>query len=337
MLTKTKKIVAIVIALLAVITFIVCYAPSHSYSSKLHNIVEVKDSDAQPSSFYTNLTVKEDGTYQISADWMNDVTPGFVTGLVVYSESGEAVFSITGGTLTADSTVMELDKGKYSFKFTTLGSKEAYMDYAREHFKEGEIGEIDADFFKPGTYEMDYSVSINESRESAKFISLICGAIVGLLIVALIIVASRKDTAVANKYDERQIAAQGIAYKYSFITMIVYYTVLALVSIMEPAIPVDNSLLTFLGVLIGGGVFITYVILKDAYFRLDENRTPLIVFFSIFSFLNIAVGIIHIVRKTVFENGMLTLTGTCNLTCGIFLLYMLVIIIIKGFMDKQED
>ncbi len=98
---KSKKIIAIVAALVAVISMFMLIAPRHNYSSKIHTIVETDGSGAEPSTFRTNLTVSKAGKYVISADWWQEETPWFVTGLIVTDEAGNRVFSVTGGMLNA--------------------------------------------------------------------------------------------------------------------------------------------------------------------------------------------------------------------------------------------
>ncbi len=334
---KSKKILVIVVALLAIITFLIVVAPTHDYSSKIHNVIEVKDSEAQPSVFQTNLTLKEDGKYQISADWWQDETPGFVTGLIVYDEAGTEVFSVTGGMLNADSSVMDLKKGKYAFKFTCLGSVEAYNEYARANFSDGEIADIPADFFKPGSYEMDYEVRIAEAMGNAYIIYLLCGVAVGLLLVALIIIASRKDEIGKKKYDERQIAAQGMAYKLAFYTMLVYYALLMILFGAGVSLPVDNALLVFFGIALSAAVFATYAIAKDAYFSLNENSRSMLIMFSLMAVANILLGVLRIVSGEFMEDGVVTFTSAGNLICGVMLAYILAVIVIKGITDKEED
>ena len=334
---KSRKILAIVAAMVAVVSLFMLIAPTHNFSSKIHTVVETTDQGAEPSTFQTNLTVNRSDKYVISANWWQEETPWFVTGLIVTDEKGNRVYTVTGGMLTSESKEMELEKGKYSFKFTALGTHEAYEKYVKENFPGEEVGDIDASYFKPGTYEMDYRVEILQSMGNAYAIGMVLGVTMGILIVALILVAARKENAAVHKYDERQIAVQGKAYKYGFFTMAVYYILLFTSMEAHIEIPCENSLLVFMGFGVGVVVFAAYSIMKDAYFRLDENKGMLIIMFTLLAILNLVAGIAKLVRGSAITEGRLTFIGASNLVCGILLVFLLAVIMIKRFKDKEEE
>ncbi|MCR4960295.1 MAG: hypothetical protein K6A74_02495 [Lachnospiraceae bacterium] len=335
---KTKNIIAIVAAMLIVVSFIFIILPGHGYSAKIHNVIEVSDNGAEPSVFRTYLTLKEEGKYQISAKWWQEETPGFITALSVSDENGNEVFEVTGGSLTADSTIMELEKGKYEFKFTALGSLEAYNEYAEANFDDPDRGTVPADFFVSGVYEMDYEVSIEEAGGNYYIIGLGCGIVFGILIIALIITAAGKDDdGVKRKYDERQIAAQGTAFKYAFYTMLIYFMVLMIVFGTGVSLPVDNAMLVFIGLITGAVVFGTNSILNDAYFALNENRRFIIISFSFIAGSNLIIGVVRLICGMFLEDGKLTFRSSGNLFCAVFMLLLLTVMVIKGIRDKREE
>ncbi|MBP5151425.1 MAG: hypothetical protein ILP13_00770 [Lachnospiraceae bacterium] len=338
MTNKGKKLLVIFAAFLVLVSVIMLIAPKHNYFSVINNVVEVKDGVADPGKFKTSLTVNTAGTYTFTANWWReDITPGFVTGLIVTDASGKVYYNVTGGKLYSDSIPMKLEKGRYTFSFVTLGSHEAYEKYVNEHFKDTDIGDIDKGFFHDGTWEMKYRVEINQYMKGAYAIGVGAGAVLGILIIALVVVLSRKENAPVKKYDERQVAAQGKAYKYGFITMSVCL-ILTVVSMgMKISIPAEPELLMILCILLGGAVTVTNLIWDDAYFRMDENRTMWIVFFSLLSVLNLGIGITRIVRQELFADGVLTFAGSVNLICGVFMVYLLAVILIKSIRDRNED
>ena len=334
---KSKRILAIIVALLAAVSCMFYFMPKHSYSSKIHNVVEVTDTGAEPSVFRTYLTIKEDGQYQIRANWWQEEMPGFITGLVVSDDGGKEIFSVTGGLLRADSNVMELKKGKYEFKFIILGSVEAYDQYVKENFDDSEMQPLPSDFFIPGVYEMDYAVMIEEAGGNYQLIGYGCGVVIGLLLSALVIVAISKGGEAKRKYDERQIAAQGKAFKLAFFTMIVYDMLLLLLLGAEIPVPADNAFLVFFGLLLSVAVFAIYSVLNDAYIALNESRRLIIGWFSVIALLNLVISAILITRGSFLLDGKLTLINSANLFCGAFIILFLAVLVIKGVRDKEED
>lgn len=338
MTNKGKKLLVILAAFLVLVSVMMLIAPKHNYFAVINNVVEVKDGVADPNKFKTSLTVNTAGNYTFTADWWKENDdPGFVTGLIITDEFGKVYYNVTGGNLLSDSVPMKLEKGKYTFSFETLGSHEAFEKYVGEHFKESDMGDIDRDFFHDGTWEMKYKVSINQYMKGAYAIGMAGGAVFGILLIALVVVLSRKENAPAKRYDERQVAAQGKAYKYGFITMSVCLVMLVLSLTMKISIPAETGLLIMLCFLCGGAVTVTNLIWDDAYFRMDENRPMWIVFFSLLSLLNLGIGISQIVRHEIVSEGMLTLRGSMNLICGVFMAYILAVILIKSIKDRNED
>ena len=162
-----------------------------------------------------------------------------------------------------------------------------------------------------------------------------CGAVVGLLIVALMVVATRKENAVAIKYDERQIAEQGKSFKYGFVAMIVYYGLVMIIGEAGINLPTTNEVLIFVGILVGVAFMFTNSILKDAYFRLDENKKGIIGFFVFLTLFNFLIGILNIVNDRAIVDGRITFIGTANLLCAIMLLYALSLIFVSAIRRSE--
>ncbi|MCR4778700.1 MAG: hypothetical protein K5858_07635 [Lachnospiraceae bacterium] len=337
MTIKAKKIVAIVFAIIAVVSVMMLFVPKGNYSLNVHADIEVNNGTVEKDCYKTIIKIKKTGKYVINADWWMDEAPGFITGLIVNDESGNSVFSVTGGMLKCDSSPLELKEGKYTVNLNILPSADAYLTYAKENFENGEIGEADKEMFKNGVWSMDYKININEYIPFAKALFLCFGVVVGLLIVALIVVSLRKENAPAVNYDERQIAEQGKSYKYGFFAMLIYYVLVLMVFAGGIKLPITNDILIFTGLLVGGAFMATNSILKDAYFRLDENKNGMILFFVLLTVLNLTIGVLNIINGRAMTNGQATLTGSANLFCGVFLLYVLGLILAKRIMDGKED
>ena len=334
---KGKTLLVLVALLLAAVSVMIAIAPKNNYSAKLNTVVDVSGAETQPGFTQTVLTVKKDGLYQFSADWWMDEAPGFVTGLIVYDEAGNSVFSVTGNMLSADSAIRNLKKGRYTFRFQPLTSAEAYRAYVTENFPGEEIGEVDESVFFDGTFNMCYLVEIKEYMKNAKLISTLFGVVVGCLLVAIVLVASKKETPAIGKYDERQIAAQGEAFKYGFYTMMVYMLILLICHASGVDIPLETGLQILVGILISAAVLATILIMKDAYFRLDENRIGWIMFFVAMALLNLVIGAVNIMNGNNIADGKLTTAGNANLFCGVVLAYLLIVILVKTVKDRKEE
>ena len=79
-------------------------------------------------------------------------------------------------------------------------------------------------------------------------------------------------------------------------------------------LPIDVPLQLLTGLLVSASVLATIMIFKDAYFRLDENRTAWILFLAGFAILNFVIGVINIVNHNVLKDGVLSFMGCTNLT-----------------------
>lgn len=168
-------------------------------------------------------------------------------------------------------------------------------------------------------------------------IGLIVGLIVGALLVIVFIFATRKGPNRHKlKYDERQIAAQGIAYKAGFFT---YFGLFAIFTFFEPfgiELPFEFGFMSFLCLVIGICVMATIAIAKDAYFSMNE-KVPLIkIIFALIGVMNIFIGVNNYRIGKVIENGKIGMGGI-NFVCGIMMIYILAIILLKDIMDKKED
>jgi hypothetical protein len=337
MTKKGKLLLGIVAAALVVVSILMIIELRHEYSSDVNAVITVQDGIADPNTLQTALTVSETGTYQVHADWWMDEMPGFLTGLIVSDESGNTVFSTTGAKLLEDSAPMELQSGKYLFRFELLPTLDSYRTYMTENFPGEEIGEIDENIFRNGTWEMRYEISIGECADGVNLVLLVGVIVLTMLIVAFAVVAFKKEDAPAKDYDERQIAAQGMGYRYGFFTMIAYYMVLMVCNTFEFDFHVETNILIFLGIILGAGVTVTTMIVKDAYFKLNENQKGWTIYFVLFALANLILGGLRILSGGAVVDGVLTFTGSANFLCGVLLTYLSIVILAKTVKDRKEE
>jgi hypothetical protein len=170
---------------------------------------------------------------------------------------------------------------------------------------------------------------------------MIAGMIVGCWLVVIITTVARREEPSARKYDERQLTYQGKAYKFAFLTMLIYMGLLIAVYtagdiVGTKLLPVDNATLILIGLLISVLVFAIYAVLKDAYFRMDENKNFLFGFFFVLAVFNLLIGFFRILNGDITENGVITFVSAGNLLAGFAMLIMIIVVIVKRILEKRD-
>ena len=338
---KARKVLALAIALVMAIAALFPLSQSRESGSHFEDEFDVVDSKVVPDykalpgggSFIPDKDVY--GFYRVVVS--SEPEEGVIIGCCVKDSAGNQVFCLTGSGYEAESSMLNFKAGEeYTEEFEVLTSKENYEKYVKEHFDDEEIGDIDESFFKDGHYKVNYSIEVKERVKHAREFSLIVGFIIGLLLVMIAFTVAKNDE-VQIEYDERQIAMQGKSYKYAFFAMLGYYGFWMLLEAFSISIPASKTLLIFLGVAVGIAVMLTNSILKDAYFKLNENRKCFVGFFIFIGILNIGIGVTHIVRGTFIDEGVVTASGSLNLLCGLLICYLLVLLLIKKIKDKRDE
>ena len=176
-----------------------------------------------------------------------------------------------------------------------------------------------------------------------KSTAYISGFLAGLAIVVLIVLIRvflkrRLGAGVCgNEYDERQKAIQGAGYKYAYTTMLITMT---LGGIIENLFGVEwASLFSFaiIGMWLSICVFVTYCVIKDAYFSLRSRRKPLLVISLAAGLINLGIGL----RNCIFdggliENGHLDLNFT-SLFTGVCCLYLGVMMVVRTIYERRME
>ena len=184
-----------------------------------------------------------------------------------------------------------------------------------------------------------------EAGQNRTGISLFLGVVTGLLFVRLFLVISKNADKSETKcdeeqehvlYDERQELVRGRAYTYGFYTFGIYNGILSILSMGDIPLPAEQGVLFFVGIVIAGAVTITYSILKDGYFALNENRKTLLFSFCIVTIINFVGGMNSLHVGTIIRNGKLSLGSMHFFCCGLFL-YIFILLVVKSLMDKRED
>ena len=333
---KIKLImIASVISLIA-FTVLIAVAPKHGYSINMNPLVEVKDSKASPE--YNTYNVQKiklnaNGTYILKADWSDNEMPGFITGLTLTDEAGKTLYSISGGLLSFDTEPIRLKAGNYTIRLEYLCNVDSYNAFQRENsLKEGSV---DESWFRDGTWHMSYRISVKEGSKATDAVMVCCGVVIAAMLIFTIITVATDDSSGKHKYDERQIAMQGKAYKLGFFT-----TIAVNMGLMTFSGYLGNfaeiGVYMLLSVFVGVCVTLTNLIMNDAYFRLGENKALFLVVVALFAAINLGLGIRNILTGSIFTNGVLSFAGTANFILGLMIVYIFIILLVKKVKDSRE-
>lgn len=169
-----------------------------------------------------------------------------------------------------------------------------------------------------------------------RFIGIVLGILIGLAICYIAFKRMNVNGKLKTEYDERQEVIRNRGYKYGFWTMGAYLAVMMIADVMGISIPVQNTVLYFLGFFLGAGVLMVYSIWNGAYFGLNNRRQEWIVFIIFFALFNFAIGAANFIKGEMINNGMLDV-GFINILCGLLLLIAVATLGIRAFADKKEE
>ena len=165
---------------------------------------------------------------------------------------------------------------------------------------------------------------------------LVFGLIIGLAIAAILIKAANKDGKFKTKYDERQEAVRGKAYKYSFYTLL-FFEVLRI-------IPESGNLLTgissfyisLFGILLGCFVLCVHSIWNGAYWGLNNNKRTYFIIFIFATIINAlpVIGCLSSGGKISFNED---LSPMINVMVIVWLALIGVVALIKKMITPKEE
>ena len=162
------------------------------------------------------------------------------------------------------------------------------------------------------------------------------GIIFGIVLAIVLFVVANSDHKIKSEYDERQQALRGKAYRYAFYSMIVVEAFLLVVDMSKMELPVENYVLHFAGIIIGGMVLATYSVFHDVYWGMNNNKKRYIVLFIALTVLN-ALPVIGAARAgDLIENGKLGVGGV-NIAVLIMMGVLLIELMIKHVMDNKKE
>lgn len=159
-------------------------------------------------------------------------------------------------------------------------------------------------------------------------LSYIAGFTVGILIVLAVFLIARKKLVGCSKYDERQKAIQGVAYKVGFFAMFAYFIINGFIC-MELGNWMPVFEMNFIGIGVGVVCYAGYAIFKDAYISLNTKPLRFLLFMAFVAVINYISFFANSGINSDIPEVYLT-----NLVCGILLTAVCVMLIIKIIIDK---
>lgn len=139
-----------------------------------------------------------------------------------------------------------------------------------------------------------------------------------------------------KRYDERQQIVRGIGYKYAFFSIVLFFSVAALVSEIVEKQFMTRSAETIIGLCVGVAVYVVYCILNDGYFAINENRRSVLITIAIIGVINIVIGVDQIVHGEIIKDGVIT-EKCSNVVVGALFAAVFIACIIRGVIEKKED
>lgn len=300
--------------------------------------INVVDGVADITEHTIPFTLAEDDTYVVNVKWTAE-KPGLISGVALYDDTEEIVFYCTGDTVDAESVELELGAGEYNAKYMYFTSEEAF-DAFTTAVDATVYDEEPYDYAENENFTMTYHFNISYARSIAYrmgyLVGMLVGVAVGLIVIALCFKYVRIRKGSNFEYDERQQLTRGTGFKYAYVTGIVYNAVLCLLTITGIPLPIEQSVLILIGILLSVLVYVIYCIQHDAYVSLNENANRLMIVFIVIGVINTFIGVMHLVHGTMFKDGVFTFRGI-NLLCGIFMLVVTVVLFAHTKLQSHEE
>ena len=162
------------------------------------------------------------------------------------------------------------------------------------------------------------------------------GIMVGILLAVILIKAANRDGRFKTEYDERQEVVRGKGFKYSFYTMIILSGVKICLEAGEIELPIHRAVQAFGFMAICVLVYVTYAIMNDAYFGLNNKIDRYILIFAILAVVQTASAVAQGISGELIVDGILGFGG-CSIVCAFLFVWIFALMIIKKATDGKEE
>lgn len=347
---KATKIGICLVAELLIVVFSIMFIASFygKYGSDIKTTTTFEDGVPSQKVYSCPITVKKSGNYVLSGGWGGttfDSTPKYITGFVLRAPDDSVQMAFTAGILYFDSPI-KLQKGTYKLEYHVIADLDSYNEFIRKYDVKGqdyplnELPKIEVMKGYNGSFDMQYKINIDRSDFFYGISAVIIGMLVMTPIIIMLFIAVSTDGELKSKVDERQERVNSKAASLGFFVavaeMVLFADYQMVVDASGARLPIQSGVIAFALVVIAICVFTTYSILHDGYFALNINKTWTIVVQAVLAVILLALGVYYIVKDEIIVEGVFTYKGV-TLICGIALLYLFVIYLVKYLIDKRGE
>ena len=170
--------------------------------------------------------------------------------------------------------------------------------------------------------------------EAAKNLGMVCGFMVGLIIVVIIFKFVNRDNKAKTEYDERQLAIRGKGYMYGFYAICIYEAIISITTLYEVEF-MTGFVSHMMAVIVGILVQASYCIWKGAYWGLNNNVKRYAVVFVIVGLINFLTSIQAAGEGELLAEGHFQ-PPFINLMCGVLFVILGIELLIKKYYDEKE-
>lgn len=171
-------------------------------------------------------------------------------------------------------------------------------------------------------------------NNSAYILGFLCGLAIVLMISVILRIRLRNKQ--GYEYDERQEAIRGTGFKYAYFTALLVAVIGGIIETLTKKTWCGLFPFAMLILWSSLSVFITYCVLKDAYFTLRSKRKVLTAIFLIAAAINLYFGIESILSGEMIVNGALSLKAT-NLITGVSCFYLGVMMLVHSIHERRQE
>ncbi|MGN0277283.1 MAG: hypothetical protein ACI4CZ_08820 [Hominisplanchenecus sp.] len=164
---------------------------------------------------------------------------------------------------------------------------------------------------------------------------VVCGILVGLLLMVVFLKLTKTDGSLKCKYDERQQLVRGKGFQYAFFTLMIYDVLFGIREEVFGFRLVEDMTGVFIGIILGCMVYAVYCIWHDGYYSLNENRGRVQIVFLLIGLVNFLLSLRGIIHGTMMEDGVLTAPFS-NLFCAVLMFALCGVTFVKGRIAGKE-
>lgn len=165
-------------------------------------------------------------------------------------------------------------------------------------------------------------------------IGFLAGVLVGCCVV-LAALWKKRDGLFRCRYDERQQAVRGRAFKYGFIGWMIFTICCIVTDIGFELQFMDLSMTLFCGMMVAIAIYVAYSVWYDGYFSLNENPKRILSILVTATLLNAACAVYRI-HNGLLEHGVLTFLNGSNLLLAVVSVFLLTVMFVKRTKERQN-